>query len=75
MKRTLVAISLLLLAVGQILSLYYLCFFVWMTAYQTTNLDAWRVRVYIWLAISVVIGLFWVTLVAWLFRRRRRNAT
>jgi hypothetical protein len=67
-------ILLTLLTLGELYSLYSTVFFLWMTAYYTTNLDHWRNLVYIWLAVSLLIGLLWIVLVVWLLQKRRKTA-
>jgi hypothetical protein len=60
-----------LLTVGGILSAYQMLFALWMTAYPMVDASIWRPRVYFRLALTLVIGLLWSSLVVWLFRHRR----
>jgi hypothetical protein len=67
------SVTLVLLTLGGLVSLYQLCFDVWMTAYPLANANEWRTRLYIRLATTIVIGLFWGTLAVWLSRQRRQD--
>lgn len=67
------SIMLGVLTLAGLFSLYQVMFDVWMTAYPYANTSEWRTRLYIRLATTIVIGLFWSTLAVWLFRHRRSN--
>jgi len=62
--------TLTLLTLGELLGIYQTAFAVWMTAYPYATLNEWRTRLYVWLAITVVIGFFWGMQAVWLFRHR-----
>jgi len=66
-------VTLVLLTIGGLVSLYQVLFDAWMTAYPFANTSEWRTRFYIRLATTIVIGLFWGTLATWLYRQRRRD--
>jgi len=66
-------VTLILLTIGGLVSLYQVLFDAWMTAYPFANANEWRTRFYIRLATTIVIGLFWGTLATWLYRQRRRD--
>ena len=72
MKEIWLLVVLLLLAIGEICSLYWALFFLWMTAYRTTNLDMWRMRAYLWIALSVLLGFIFIGILVWRFRLRRK---
>jgi hypothetical protein len=65
------SVVLFILTMSGLLTLYQVCFDVWMTAYPFANTSEWRARFYIRLATIIVIGFFWSGIVAWLFRHRR----
>jgi hypothetical protein len=66
------SIALATLTLGGLVSLYQVLFDVWMTAYPFANANEWRTRLYIRLATTIVIALFWSVLAAWLYRQRRQ---
>ncbi len=72
-KIMMARITLVLLTLGGLVSLYQVLFDVWMTAYPFANAHEWRTRLCIRLVTTIVIGLFWSTLAVWLFRQRRRD--
>jgi hypothetical protein len=74
-RRRIVWATFTLLTLGGLLSLYRLLFALWMTAYPYVNLNDWRTRFYVRLAITVVIGVVWSALAVWLFRHRRADAS
>jgi len=65
------SVVLFILTAGGLFTLYQVCFDVWMTAYPFANTSEWRTRLYVRLATIIVIGFFWSSIVAWLFRHRR----
>ncbi len=67
------SITLLLLTLGGLVSLYQVLFDAWMTAYPFADPDEWRTRFYIRLATTIVIALFWGGLAVWLFRQERQG--
>jgi hypothetical protein len=67
------SVSLFILTMGGLFTLFQVCFDVWMTAYPFANTSEWRTRLYIRLATVIVIGFLWSGIVAWLFRRRRSD--
>ena len=72
-KIILARVVLIVLTLGGLVSLYQVSFDVWMTAYPFANANEWRMRLYIRLATTVVIALFWSVLAVWLYRQRRRS--
>jgi hypothetical protein len=64
-------IILALLSLAGLFSLYQMLFGLWMTAYPFVNNDLWRVRVFLWLAATVLIGALWCGLLFWLVRKGR----
>jgi heme/copper-type cytochrome/quinol oxidase subunit 2 len=75
-KRLLWAkIALVLLTLGEMVSVYQVLFCAWMTAYQPASASEWRARFYVRLTTSVLIGLLWIALVVWLIRQRRKVRT
>jgi hypothetical protein len=66
-------VILVFLTITGLLSIYRVLFDVWMTAYPFANAHEWRMRLCVNLAITVVIGLFWIALAIWLFRRRGQS--
>jgi hypothetical protein len=66
------SITLVLLTLGGLVSLYQVLFDIWMTAYPFANAHEWRARFYIRLATTIAIGLFWSALAVWLFQQRRQ---
>ena len=66
------SLALFLLTMGGLFTLFQVLFDAWMTAYPFANTTEWRTRLYIRLATIIVIGFIWSTIVAWLFRHRRR---
>ena len=65
--------ALVSLTIAGLISLYQVLFDVWMTAYPFANANEWRVRLYLRLATTIVISLFWSVLAGWLYRPRRRQ--
>jgi len=73
MRRRLAWVALGLLSLGGALSMYFLAFSVWMTAYPYADLITWRTRFYQRLAITLLIGALWIATVWWLLRHRIRT--
>ena len=59
-----------LLSFAGLLSLYYLAFAVWMTAYPFANFIVWRTRFYQRLAVTMLIIALWGFVALWLIRHR-----
>jgi hypothetical protein len=73
-KQTLWAMFVLvLLTLAGLASVYQMLFAVWMTAYPYANTSEWRARLYVRLAITIVLGLVWTVLAIWIFRQRRKS--
>jgi hypothetical protein len=64
------ALALLILTLGGLLSGYQLLFALWMTAYPKVNNAEWATRFYERLAITAAIGICWISLAIWTFRRK-----
>ena len=62
--------ALVALTLGGLVSLYQVSFDVWMTAYPFAHANEWRTRLYIRLATTLVIAVFWSVLAVWLYRQR-----
>jgi hypothetical protein len=73
-KFTWAMILLVLLTLGEVFSMYYAMFFVWIMANHATGLHELWGRVYIWLAASLLIGLVWIAIAVWLFRNQTKPA-
>jgi hypothetical protein len=73
-KYTWAMILLVLLTLGEIFSMYYAIFFIWIMAHHATGLHELWGRVYIWLAVSLLIGLVWIAVAIWLFRNQPKLA-
>ena len=71
-KKNVATVLLVLLTVAGLISVYQVCFDVWMTAYPYANPDVWRQRLWLRLITTVVIGALWIVALAWLVRVRRR---
>jgi len=67
------SITLVLLTLGGLVSLYQVLFDAWMTAYPFADPNEWRTRFYIRLATTIVIGLIWGSLAVWLLRQKPRG--
>jgi hypothetical protein len=67
-------VALSVLTLGGLVSLYWVMFDVWMTAYPFVNPNDWRMRLYIHLFATVVIGLLWGILAVWLFRHGKQTS-
>jgi hypothetical protein len=65
-------IILAFLTLGEIYSVYWFLFSVWMRAYPFADSTVWRSRLYTWLIISGFGALVWGALAVWLFRHRRK---
>ena len=72
MKVAGASIALFILTMGGLFTIFQVLFDAWMTAYPFANTSEWRIRLYIRLATIILIGVVWSTIVAWLFRHRRR---
>lgn len=70
-KRTCVIVLISFLTLGGLLSLYQTLFDLWMTAYPYADAGVWAGRLYLRLATTTVIAIFWTALVVWLWRQRR----
>ena len=73
-RYTWAMVLLVLLTLGEIFSMYYAVFFVWVMAHHASGLHELWGRVYIWLAVSLLIGLVWIVLAIWLFRNQAKPA-
>jgi hypothetical protein len=65
-------IILAFLTLGEIYSVYWFLFSVWMRAYPFADATVWRSRLYIWLIVSGFGALLWGAVAVWLFRHRRK---
>jgi len=72
MRKGVAWATLTLLTLGGLLSVYQMLFALWMTAYPYANINVWRSRLYVRLAITVAIAFLWSALAVWLFRHRRK---
>jgi len=61
-------VLLAVLTLGEICSLYWVAFLVWMGRYHAIDPNAWWGHVSIWLGVSLLIGLVWIAFAVWLFR-------
>jgi hypothetical protein len=72
MKRLLWArIALIILPLCGLISIYQVLFDMWMTAYPFADTHVWRMRFYVRLGTTVVIGVCWIALAVWLYSRNR----
>lgn len=72
-KRNLAVVLLVLLTIAGLISVYQVCFDVWMTAYPYANPDIWKQRLWVRLSTTGAIGTFWILVISWLIRARRRR--
>ena len=67
------SILLVLLALGGLESVYRLTIFVWLAEAQPAYSYEWLSRIWIWLAISLFLGVSWIALLAMLVRHGRQG--
>jgi uncharacterized membrane protein YsdA (DUF1294 family) len=72
-RRRVAWTALALLSLGEILSVYFLLFAAWMTAYPYADLSGWRIRFYQRLVITILVGVSWGVVAIWLFRHRKKT--
>jgi len=65
------AIGLIVLTLAGIVSVYQVLFSLWMTAYPMADINSWRPHLYLRLAQTLLIGLFWVGLAVWMIRMKK----
>jgi len=53
---------LLLLTLVGVHSVYWLTRFLWLASAEPRHQGLWMMRIYIWMAISLFIGVFWILL-------------
>ena len=75
-KTTWAKLLLALLTLVELVTLYQVCFCIWMTAYppEESNLGFWRHLLVIRLLTAVVTGLPWIATATWLFQQRKLGA-
>ena len=75
-KTTWAKLLLALLTLVELVTLYQVCFCIWMTAYppEASNLGFWRHLLVIRLLTAVVTGLLWMATATWLFQQRKLGA-
>jgi len=66
-----VSILLVLVALGGLESVYRLTIFLWLAKAQPAYAYVWLVRIWIWLAISLFLGVSWIASLAMLVRHGR----
>jgi hypothetical protein len=68
-KHTLSAgFALVLITMGGLISAFQTLFAGWMTSYPHTYEPEWRIRFYVELAVTLVLGVCWLVDAAWLVR-------
>jgi hypothetical protein len=67
-KKVFAWLLLALSTLGGLISVYVLLFAIWMSAHPRYDSEAWHIRYYERLAITVLDGIIWVGSIVWLFR-------
>ena len=56
-------------------SFYWVLFFTWMTAYHQNDYHLWRTKLYIWLAVFIVLGIVDAYSLYWMIARIKKFKT
>ena len=66
-------ILLALLTLIELDSVYWLLFFLWRSAAQPVSNNLWLPRIYLWLAVSIIIGATWIGLLICIVQHGRKT--